>query len=115
MRILFHAIFNNINFFLFAPEAANRSALKKKVLLKIFRISPVLESLCNKVAGLTLETCHFIKKSLQQRFFPLNIAKFLNTAFLIEHLKWSLLLLSTQISNSLTSGVPKSSYLVKQT
>ena len=61
------------------------------------------------------DTCHFNKKSLQQRFFPVNIAKFLNTAFLIEHLQWLLLLLSTQTSNSLTFGVPKSSYMLKQT
>ena len=36
---------------------------------------PVLESLFNKVAGLGLKVCNFIKKRLQRRFFPANIAK----------------------------------------
>ena len=40
---------------------------------------PVLESLFNNVAG--LEFCNFIKKSLQQRCFPVNIAKHLRTPF----------------------------------
>ena len=32
------------------------------------------------------EDCKFIKKRLKQSCFPVNIAKFLRTAFLIEHL-----------------------------
>ena len=40
----------------------------------------VLESLFNKVAE--LQTCNFIKKWFQHRCFPVNIAKFLGTAFL---------------------------------
>ena len=41
----------------------------------IHRKTSVLESLFSKVA--TLEACNFIKKRLQHRFFPVNIAKFL--------------------------------------
>ena len=44
----------------------------------IERKTTELESLFNKVAGLGLQ---FIKKRLQRRCFPLNIAKFLRTAF----------------------------------
>ena len=40
----------------------------------------VLESLFNKVTG--LQTCNFIKKRLQHRCFPVNIAKFLRTPVL---------------------------------
>ena len=31
---------------------------------------------------------NFIKKRLQHRCFPVNIAKFLRTAFFIEHIQW---------------------------
>ena len=41
----------------------------------------------NKVAG--LQACNFIKKRLQRKCFPLNIAKSLRTAFK-EHLWWIL-------------------------
>ena len=51
--------------------------------------TPVLESLFNKVAG--LKVCNFIKKRLQLRYLPVNIAKFLRTTFFIEHLRWLLL------------------------
>ena len=40
----------------------------------------VLESLFNKVAG--LQACSFIKKRLQQRCFPVKLAKFLRTPIL---------------------------------
>ena len=46
----------------------------------------MLEFLSNKVSG--LKTGNFIKKRLQHRCFPVNIAKFLRTAFFIEHLPW---------------------------
>ena len=49
----------------------------------------VLESLVNKVAE--LQACNFIKKWLQDRCFPVNIAKFLRTTFFIEHLRWLVL------------------------
>ena len=38
-----------------------------------------------------LKACNFIKKRLQYRYFPLNIAKFLRSAFFIKHLLWLLL------------------------
>ena len=37
------------------------------------------------------KTPDFIKKRLQHRCFPVNIAKFLRTAFFIEHLRWLLI------------------------
>ena len=49
----------------------------------------MLESLFNKVAG--LKACNFIKKRLQHRCFPVNIAKFLRTSFFTEYLRWLLL------------------------
>ena len=38
-----------------------------------------------------LKACNFIKTRLQHRCFPVNISKFLRTAFLTEYLKWLLL------------------------
>ena len=46
----------------------------------IHRKTPVLESLFSKVAS--LEACNFIKKRLQHRCFPVNIAKFLIKLYL---------------------------------
>ena len=46
---------------------------------------PVLKSLFNKVTG--LKVSDFVKKRLQRRCFPVNIAKFLRVAFFIEHLR----------------------------
>ena len=43
----------------------------------------------NKVAD--LKVCNFIKKRLQHRRFPVNIARFSRTAFFTEHLRWLLL------------------------
>ena len=37
-----------------------------------------------------LKACNFIEKRLQHRCFPVNTAKFLRTAFFIEHLWWLL-------------------------
>ena len=37
------------------------------------------------------EACDVIKKTLQHCCFPVNIAKFLRAAFLVEHLWWLLL------------------------
>ena len=42
--------------------------------------TPVLESLFNENAG--LQSCNFIKKRLQYRCFPINIAKFVKTPVL---------------------------------
>ena len=49
----------------------------------------MLKSLFNKVAG--LKACNFVKKRLQHRCFPVNIAKCLRTAFFKKHLRWMLL------------------------
>ena len=35
-----------------------------------------------------LQACNFIKKWLQHRHFPMNIAKSLRTIFFTEHLQW---------------------------
>ena len=40
---------------------------------------PVLESVFNKVAD--LNAYNFIKKKLQHRYFPVNLAKFFRTGF----------------------------------
>ena len=50
----------------------------------LFTGKHVLESLFNKVAG--LKGYNFIKKGLQHRCFPANIAKSLRTAFFMETL-----------------------------
>ena len=46
----------------------------------MFFKTSVLESRFNKVAD--LKACHFIKKRLQHRCFPVNIANFLRTPIL---------------------------------
>ena len=56
---------------------------KKRCSLKlrnIFRKTPVLESLFNKVAG--LQDCKYIKKRLQHRCFVRNLRKCFRTHFL---------------------------------
>ena len=56
---------------------------KKRCSLKlrnIFRKTPVLGSLFNKVVG--LQDCKYIKKRLQHRCFVRNLRKFLRTNFL---------------------------------
>ena len=52
--------------------------------------APVLESILNKVAS--LQACNFIKKRPQHRCFPVNIARFLRKAYIIEYLWWLLLI-----------------------
>ena len=55
----------------------------EKVVLKKFAIftgKHLFESLSNKVPG--LQACNFIKKRLQHRCFPVNIAKRLRTSIL---------------------------------
>ena len=71
--------------------------LKIDVLKNFYHIhkkAGVLESLLNKFAD--LRACIFIKKRLQHRCFPVNIAKFLRATFFIEHLWWLLLYLLNQ-------------------
>ena len=69
----------------FADVLQNRCSYKFR---NIHTKATVLESLFNKVAGIRLQ------KRLEHRCFPVNIAKFLRTAFVIEHL-WCLLLKRT--------------------
>ena len=54
---------------LLCSEAAVRRYFSKEIFLK----TPVFES---------VKACNFIKKRLQRKCFPVNIAKFLRTAFL---------------------------------
>ena len=48
----------------------------------------MLESLFDEAAG--LNTFNFIKRRLQHKLFPVNIAKLFRTASFIEHLLWLL-------------------------
>ena len=55
-------------------------AENKKAVLNVYRKTPGLESFFNKVTG--PQACHFIEKSLQHGFFPVNNGKFFkNTCF----------------------------------
>ena len=49
-------------------------------LRNIYRKTPVLEFIFNQVTG--LKGCNFMNKRLQHKCFPVNIAKFLRTAFI---------------------------------
>ena len=71
---------------------------KTGVFKNFYRKTPVLESL-NNVAD--LQANNFIKKRLQHRCFPVNVAKFLRTAFFIEHLWWLLLKILKSISGKI--------------
>ena len=61
----------------FSVALKNRCSWKFR---NINRKTPVSESLLNKVTD--FQSCNFIKKGLQHRYFPVNIAKFLRTSFL---------------------------------
>ena len=69
-----------------------KDALQSK-LSNIHRKTLALESLFNKVP--VFQACNFIKSKLQQWCSPVNFAKFLRTAFLIEHLQWLLMPFTT--------------------
>ena len=62
--------------------------MSKKAFLKNLVIftgkQQYLESFVNKVTSRT--ACNVINKKLQHRWFPVNLAKFLKTAFFTEHL-----------------------------
>ena len=64
----------------FISSSSHRRCSMKKDVLKNFAIFAVLESLFNKVAR--LRACNFIRKRLQYRYFPMNIAKFLTKTIL---------------------------------
>ena len=60
----------------------------------------MLESLFNRLAGFKI--CNFLKKRLQHRCFPVNIAEFLSTLILMkicEQLLLPFLLLTANISS----------------
>ena len=61
------------------PEVFYKQADIKNVTIS-HRKKPVLESLYNKVAH--LQAANVIKKRLQYRCFPVNIAKYLSAAIL---------------------------------
>ena len=72
----------NKNFCMASPEAVVQRCCVQKLLLKLrteLTGKYQCRSLFNKVAG--LQTCNFIKKRLQDSCFPVNVAKFLRTAF----------------------------------
>ena len=56
------------------------------------------------------QACNFVKSKLQHRCFPVNIAKFLRTAFFIEHLRR--LLLSRMETCFLHAKQKPSKYLI---
>ena len=69
------AIFHN------SYRSSHQSCYLKKLFLKISQYSHeniCVGSLFNKITG--LQGCNFIKKRLQQRCFPVNIAKFFRIA-----------------------------------
>ena len=70
----------------FADVFQNRCSLK---IPDIYKKTPVLESLFKK--GVGPQSCNFLKKRLQRRCFLVNLANFLRTPFLVEHLWWLLL------------------------
>ena len=67
----------------FTCEPDKKSFLNSNVLQNIHRKTPVLESLSNKVT-------RPLACNLVNRCFPENIATFLRTVFLTEHLWWLL-------------------------
>ena len=71
---------------LLADVLQNRRSKKFR---NIHRKTLVLESVFNKVAG--LKAYNFIKKRLQHRCFPVDIAEFLRTSFFKEYLRWLVL------------------------
>ena len=49
------------------------------------------ESAVRNFTTITGKVCNFIKRDSKTGVFPMNIVKFLETAFVIEHLRWLLL------------------------
>ena len=70
------------------PEVFYRKSCSEEF-CNIRRKTSVLESLFDSLAG--FKTCNFLKKRLQQKCFPVNIAKFLKTLILIKICKQQLL------------------------
>ena len=75
----------------YSSEGVQRCSIKQSLsekLCSIHKKTPVLESLFNKVAS--LKAWNFIKKRLQQRYFPVNVAKLLRTSILKNMFEWLL-------------------------
>ena len=73
----------NKKFCMASPKAVVQRCFEKKLLLKLcveFTGKHLCRSFFNEVAG--LQTCNFIKKRLQYRYFPVNFVKFLGTPIL---------------------------------
>ena len=66
------------------PEVFCKKRFLKNI-TKFHNKALALESLFNKVAS--LKVCNFIKNRLHHSCFPLNITKFLRTAFCMEYLR----------------------------
>ena len=89
-------------------KAAVCRCSSKEVFLKIsqyFQGNTCVGASFNKVAG--LEAYNFIKERLQHRCFPVNIANFLKTDFLTEHVRWLLLYWNYSIQSGLISDPAK--------
>ena len=80
-KIFFFPIFFH-HFLIFLPDHVSVRSYHQRCSIKKVaqRQISVLESPFNKVAG--LQACNFIKRRLQRRCFPVNIAKFLRTPIL---------------------------------
>ena len=85
------------------PQQQLPEVFYKKAVLKISQFLQQSTCVGNKVA--TLQACSFIKKRLQHRFFPVNIAKLLRTPIILKNnceplllnpIKWKLV---TQLCN----------------
>ena len=84
-----------------SSEAVAQRCSVKKMFLKVLQNSQKntharISSLIKLQARNS--TCNFIKKRLWHRCFPVNFVKFLRTPFLIEHLRWLLLVLQGRCS-----------------
>ena len=71
--------------FLHTAEAFAGRCSVKKVFLEIWQNSQ--ENTCDTVS-FSVKLQALLKKRLWRRCFSVNLAKFLRTAFLIEHLRW---------------------------
>ena len=83
IQLTLNRLSNKLNTHWSNAETAIESILQKKLFSKIFAKftrNHVLESLFNKVAGLTPR--NFIKKRPQHKYFLVNFAKFLKTPIL---------------------------------
>ena len=70
----------------YSDNIVRSSRLQMFFKISVLKKTSVAEFLFNKVTA--LKARNFIKKKLQHRCFPVNIAKFLRTTFFTEHLKW---------------------------